>query len=226
APGGSNQAVSIDFTTGGLDQVNVNGLVKTKGQGGVSLNAPTFVNPNGSSITISSSGDITTTSGNVHVTAYNLTSSGDITTASGNISFGSALNLSGNIAINSTTGNLSMGIVTANGKNLTINQGSGTVALANVVNITTGNLMITTSTTIQLQNTVAAGDITLNAGGDISVSNTVTAASVNAKSTAGDVIFANTVTTTGVGGFTSEATAAAKATQIANLVDVQNGANA
>jgi fibronectin-binding autotransporter adhesin len=230
APGGADQSVSINLTQGtnDADVLNVNGAIKSKGTGGVTLNASAGT----SSMTIAAAGDITTTGGAVSISSVNLTSSGDITTGSGNISFGSALNLGGDVAINSTSGNLSMGIVTAGGKNLTINQGTGTVAMTNSVNITTGNLSITTTNAtanaIKLQNTVAAGDITLNAAGDITASNTATVsgASVNAKSTAGDVIFNDTVTTTGVGGFTSEATLATKATKIAKLVSVGAGANA
>ncbi|RLS26139.1 MAG: S-layer family protein [Planctomycetota bacterium] len=228
APGGADQAVSINLTQGSndVDVLNVNGVIKAKGTGGVTLNASAGT----SSMTIATAGGITTTDGAVNISSVNLTSSGDITTSSGNISFGSALNLGGNIAINSTSGNLSMGIVTAGAKNLTINQGSGTVALNNVVNITTGNLSITTTNAtanaIKLQNTVAAGNIILNSAGDITAANTITAASVNAKSTAGDVIFNNTVTTTQVGGFTSEATSATKATKIAAAVTVGAGASA
>jgi hypothetical protein len=49
--------------------------------------------------------------------------------------------------------------------------------------------------------------------------------SINAKSSTGDVIFGDTVVTQ-IGGFTSEATLATKATKIANLVTVNTGANA
>ena len=218
ASGAANQLVSILMNQGGTDTLNVNGLVKSKGTGEVNLNVSS------GSMTIAGAGDITTTAGNVSLAANSFFTSGDVTTGSGSISFNSALNLSDNIAINSTSGNLSMGIVTAGAKSLTINQGSGTVTLNNVVNITTGNLSITTTNAtanaIKLQNTVAAGDISLNAAGDITAVNTITAASVNAKSTAGDVIFADTVTTTQIGGFTSEVSDATKATKIAALVNV------
>ncbi|MFM7095890.1 MAG: hypothetical protein ACKO16_00575, partial [Gemmataceae bacterium] len=221
APGGSNQSVLITLNQDGQstnDTLNVNGLIKSKGTGAVNLNAAS------GSMTIAGAGDITTTGGNVTLNANSFSTSGDITTGSGNISFGSALNLGGNIAINSTSGNLSMGIVTAGGKNLIINEGSGSVSIGSL-NITTGELRITTSNTgtganpaIKLATAVfgtpgivTAGIINLSAAGDIRVgdhangSGVVNSASVNAKSTAGDVSFANTVTTTQTGGFTSEA---------------------
>jgi fibronectin-binding autotransporter adhesin len=240
ASGAANQLVSILMNQGGTDTLNVNGLVKSKGTGEVNLNVSS------GSMTIAGAGDITTTAGNVSLAANSFFTSGDVTTGSGSISFNSALNLSDNIAINSTSGNLSMGIVTAGGKNLIINEGSGSVSIGSL-NITTGELSITTTNTgtganpaIKLATAVfgpnpgivTAGIINLSAAGDIRVgdhtnlSGVVSAASVNAKSTAGDVIFDNTVTTTQIGGFTSEATLSNKATKIANLVSVGAGANA
>ena len=228
APGGADQLVSINLTQGSndADVLNVNGVIKSKGTGGVTLNASAGT----SSMTIAAAGDITTNGGAVNISSVNLTSSGDITTGSGNISFGSALNLGGDVSINSTSGNVSAGIITPAANNLTINAGSGTVTLANSFLATSGNLSITTTNATASAISIAAvtttGSVSLNAAGNISVSGAISAASVNAKSTAGDVMFDNTVTTTGPGGFTSEATSSAKATKITDLVDVQNGANA
>lgn len=228
APGGADQAVSINLTQGtdDADFLNVNGVIKSKGTGGVTLNA----SAGSSSMTIAAAGDITTTGGAVSISSVNLTSSGDITTGTGNISFGSALNLAGNVAINSTSGNVSTGIVTPGANNLSINSGSGTVTLSNNFIATSGNLSITTTNATASAVSIAAvtttGSLSLNAGGNISASGAITAASVNAKSTAGDVSFGGNVTTTQIGGFTSEATDATKATKIAGAVDVQNGANA
>jgi hypothetical protein len=67
--------------------------------------------------------------------------------------------------------------------------------------------------------------LTLTGTGDVSVSGLINVASVSAKSSTGDVIFGNTVVTQ-IGGFTSEATLATKATKIANSVTVGAGANA
>ncbi|NBR07912.1 MAG: hypothetical protein EBT92_19415, partial [Planctomycetes bacterium] len=92
--------------------------------------------------------------------------------------------------------------------------------------ITTTNATVSSKASAINLSAVSAGDILLTGTGDVSVFGIVSAASVNAKSTAGDVIFGNTVTTSAVGGFTSEVSDATKATQIANVVNVLNGANA
>jgi hypothetical protein len=232
APGGSNQSVLITLNQDGQstnDTLNVNGLIKSKGTGAVNLNAAS------GSMTIAGAGDITTTGGNVTLNANSFSTSGDVTTGSGNITFGSGFTFNSSIAINSTSGNLSMGFVTPGANNLTINTGSGTVAITKNFNASSGNLSITTTNTSASAINIAGdsgiginttGTVSLNAGGDISVTGSVTAASVNAKSTAGDVSFANTVTTSSVGGFTSEATLSTKATKIANAVTVGAGASA
>ncbi|MFN6053104.1 MAG: hypothetical protein ACK47R_19915 [Planctomycetia bacterium] len=132
APGGANQGFSINLSSGGISQTsNVNGVIKAKGTGLVSLN----LSNNG--LTISAAGDITTAAGAVSIAATNLDSAGDITTGSGNISFGSALNPVGDMAINSTTGNVSFGIVTASSKNLSVTTG-GTVSMTNSINLVSG----------------------------------------------------------------------------------------
>ena len=223
APGGANQSVSIDLSQGGTDTLTVSGVIKTKGTGSVALNSP--------SVSIAAAGDITTvSSGTVGITGTTITTAGDVTTASGTITFTGATSLSGNVAINSTSGNLSMGTVTGSSSNLTISEGTGTVTVG-AANLGTGNLTVTSTATpssgsaISLA-AVTAGAVSLTGAGDVSVSGAVSATSVNAKSTAGNVIFATDVTTSGIGGFTSEATAAAKATQLGDTVLVQNGASA
>jgi hypothetical protein len=188
APGGADQSVSINLTQGSddVDELNVNGAIKSKGTGGVTLNASAGT----SSMTIAAAGDITTTGGAVNISSVNLTSSGDVTSGTGNISFGSALNLGGDVFINSTSGNISTGIITPAANNLTINAGSGTVTLANSFLATSGNLSITTTnataSAISISAVTTTGLVSLNAAGDISANGAISAASVNAKSTAGD----------------------------------------
>ena len=119
--------------------------------------------------------------------------------------------------------------------------GTGAVTLGGTVTTTgatnfagavtgTTSVNVVAGTTATFGSTVnTPGAILVTGAGDITFTSTVGnsgAASVNAKSTAGDVIFNNTVTTTQVGGFISEATSATKATKIANAVTVGAGANA
>ncbi|RLS26141.1 MAG: hypothetical protein DWH70_03715 [Planctomycetota bacterium] len=158
--------------------------------------------------------------------------SGAITIAPAGITSTNIITLSNNVTINSTSGNVTLGDdVVGAGKNLSINSGTGTVTATGTLGLTTalGKLTITstnaTSSAISLA-AVTSGDVILTGTGDVSVSGVVSVTGINTKSTAGDVIFGNTVTTSAVGGFTSEATLATKATQIANLVDVGAGANA
>ena len=226
APGFANQLVRINLTQGNdNDVLNVNGPIKSKGEGDVGLAA----GAGSSSLVIGDAGDITASAGSVGISSFNLSSSGDVTTDSGGINFQSNLILTGNININSTSGNVSFtSISNGNGKNLTINSGSGRVtsngsawgfssaALGNLTVTTTNTSVSPTNSAISLAG-VNAGAVSLTGAGDISVSGAITAASVNAKSTAGDVIFANTVTTTQVGGFISS-TPTGKSTSIANVV--------
>ncbi len=167
----------------------------------------------------------------------NLTSvSGVITIAPAGVLSTNVITLSNNATINSTSGNVTLGDdVVGAGKNLSINSGTGTVTATGTLGLTTalGKLTITTTnatgsskaSAISLA-AVTAGDVILTGTGDVSVFGVVAATSINAKSTAGDVIFGNTVTTSAVGGFTSEATLATKATKIANAVTVGAGAKA
>ena len=158
--------------------------------------------------------------------------SGAITIAPDGSGATNVITLSNNVTINSTSGNVTLGDdVVGAGKNLSINSGSGTVTAIRTLGDTTalGNLTITstnaTSSAISLA-AVTSGDVILTGTGDVSVSGVVAVTSINTKSTAGDVIFGNTVTTSAVGGFTSEATLATKATKIADTVNVLAGANA
>jgi hypothetical protein len=215
-----NTNFGISFALGaGNDTLNLGGSIALKGAG-------TF-NAIGSStgidqINLGSGSDLTLTS-----------VSGAINLAPAGLS-GNFITLNNNATINSTSGDVTLLSSTSGdniagaSKNLTINSGSGKATVANTINAL-GNLNITTtnatSSAISLA-VVTAGDVSLTGAGDVSVTGIVTAASVNAKSSTGDVIFGNTLTTSAVGGFTSEATDATKATRIANVVDVLNGANA
>ena len=228
APGGANQAVSINLAQTGStnDVLNVNGVIKTKGTGGVSLNAPAGA----SSITIAAAGDIIADTGAVSIEATTINTAGDVTTTSGSIDFNGDVILSGAVAINSTSGNVAFSSTIDGTYNLTINSGSGIVEVTGNIGIGTalGNLTINSTHTIpyaiSLANVNAAGTISLTGAGDVSVVD-ISAASVNAKSTAGDVFFGY-VTTTQVGGFTSETSDATKATKIEGTINVGAGANA
>ncbi|MFM7096354.1 MAG: beta strand repeat-containing protein, partial [Gemmataceae bacterium] len=232
APGGSNQSISINLSQGNTnnDAINVNGPIKSKGEGDVDLEA-SF---GSSSLVIGEAGDITTTAGSVTLFSVDLRSAGDVTTDSGNVNFLNILTLLGNININSTSGNLYMNDIYGSGKNLTINQGSGMVAINNSSYLDIYNLSITTTNTTtsaisirgNFASIVSLGVIDLKAGGNIFILEDVIAASVNAKSTAGDVIFGQQVITSQVGGFTSETSDATKATKISDTIDVGAGANA
>jgi len=222
----ANFGLSVDMgaDTVGPDTLTFNtASVTLKGTG-------TLVTSNTDSISIAAEGDIIAVAGAVGISATAISTAGDVTSASGNITFTGATTLSGNVAITSTSGNLSMGAVSSSSSNLTISEGTGTVTVG-AANLGTGNLTVTSTATpssgsaISLA-AVTAGAVSLTGAGDVSVSGAVIATGVNAKSTAGNVLFGNTVTTSGIAGFTSEATAAAKATSIAAKVNVQNGANA
>ena len=106
---------------------------------------------------------------------------------------------------------------------------TGAINFAGAVTGTT-SVNVVAGTTATFGSTVnTPGAILVTGAGDVTFNGTVgnsSAASVNAKSTGGDVIFNNTVTTTQVGGFTSEATSATKATKIAAAVTVGAGASA
>jgi len=227
---GANFGLNIDMGTtgsGSTDALNFNGAITLKGTGALTV-------ANVDAFTIAAAGDIVAATGAVGITsAGTLSTAGDVTTNSGNITYSavtSPFTLSGNVAITSTSGNLNMGAVTGSSSNLTISEGTGTVTVG-AANLGTGNLTVTSTATpssgsaISLA-AVTAGAVSLTGAGDVSVSGAVIATGVNAKSTAGNVLFGNTVTTSGIAGFTSEATAAAKATSIAAKVNVQNGANA
>jgi hypothetical protein len=229
---GANFGLNVDMNGSGsgfgsTDKLNFNGAITLKGTGALTV-------ANVDAFTIAAAGDIVAATGAVGITsAGTLSTAGDVTTTTGAITISAVtgpITISGNVAITSTSGNLSMGAVTGSSSNLTISEGTGTVTVG-ALNLGSGNLTVTSTATpssgsaISLA-AVTAGAVSLTGAGDVSVSGVVSAASVNAKSTAGDVVFGNTVTTSAVGGFTSEATLATKATKIADLVTVNNGANA
>ena len=98
------------------------------------------------------------------------------------------------------------------------------IAAAGDITATTGSVNITARTITSNGDVTSAGPFNLSGTGDVSVSGVISVACVNALSITGDVIFGKTVTTTGADGFISEATAAAKATRIANAITVGAGA--
>jgi hypothetical protein len=223
----------VDGTQAVDNDANINFAVKTQGTGGVTVTTADA----GSLLTIAAAGDITTSTGNVALTSKAITTGGDVTTTAGSISYNGNVTLAAsNVATTSTAsgGNLSINAGTGAGTldlstfNFTANQGAGNVTtIAGGVTSGTGTLSLTGAvvTTVGAINTTGSV-IAVATTGDLTFSKAVTGTSVNAKSTAGDVIFANTVTTSAVGGFISEATVATKATKIAALVSVTNGANA
>ena len=226
ASGGANQSVSINLTTGGGagDSLTVSGAIKTKGTGSVVLNSP--------NVTIGAAGDITTTTGAVAigVAGAAIGTAGDVTTTSGAIGYtATTTTLTGNVATTSTlaAGNLSItGALALSTFNLTANQGLGNVNAFTGAVTGSGSLSLT-GATVSVGTITSAGAVSATATtGDLTFGVITTSTSVNAKSTAGDVIFGAAVTTTSVAGFTSEATLATKATKIAALVLVDNGANA
>jgi len=212
----SNFGISFALSDGD-DTVRLGGSINLNGTGTLIADSTGGVD----AIVLGQGSDLTLTS-----------VSGAIFLAPAGITSTNIITLSNNVTINSTSANVTLGDdVVGAGKNLSINSGSGTVTAIRTLGDTTalGNLTITstnaTSSAISLA-AVTSGDVILTGTGDVSVSGVVAVTSINAKSTTGDVIFANTVTTSAVGGFTSEATLATKATQIANLVNVGAGANA
>ncbi|NDH06158.1 hypothetical protein EBX93_09560, partial [bacterium] len=218
--------LNVDTSTG-TDILSINGLVALKGTGALTTAGIEILN-------IAATGDISTMAGAVNLVSGTINAAGDVSTGSGNISYTGNFNSNGNVAINSVSGNLSLVFVNLGSNNLTIDTGSGSVGIR-YVGATTGNLSITTTNTTTSAISIlgfsgvgisSQGSVDLKAGGNISVNGDVTAASVNAKSTAGDVSFANRVTTTQVGGFTSETSDATKAIKISNTIDVGAGANA
>ena len=232
--GGANQSFEVFiFDNDTNSDTTISGAIKAKGTGAVTIN----MNADADSVlTIAAAGDITTSSGNVALTSKTINTGGDVTTTAGSISYNGNVTLAAsNVATTSTAsgGNLSINAGTGAGTlalstfNFTANQGAGNVTT--IVGGVTGSgalsltgAVVTTVGTINTTGSVAAVATT----GDLTFSAAVTGTSVNAKSTAGDVIFASTVTTSAVGGFISEATFATKATKIAALVSVTNGANA
>ncbi|MFN6053758.1 MAG: hypothetical protein ACK47R_23250, partial [Planctomycetia bacterium] len=101
APGAANQSLSIDLAQVTIDQdtLNVQGVIKAKGTGSASLSA-VFVN-------IGASGDISTSSGPVAITALDsISTEGDVTTTTGTITYTGDTKLSGNVSINSGSGNV------------------------------------------------------------------------------------------------------------------------
>lgn len=222
----------VDGTKAADNDAFINFAVKTQGTGGVTVNIADAA----STLTIAAAGDITTTTGNVALTSKAISTGGDVTTTAGSISYNGNVTLANsNVATTSTAsgGNLAInagtdtGLLALGSNNFTANQGAGNVTTIAGGVTGSGALSLTGAavTTVGTINTTGSV-IAVATTGDLTFSKAVTGTSVNAKSTAGDVIFANTVTTSAVGGFISEATLAAKATKIAALVSVQNGANA
>lgn len=242
APGAANQSLTIDLTQVTIDQdtLTVQGPIKTKGSGNASLTS-VFVD-------IRANGAITTSStGNAAITALqeNKTAA-NVTTANGNITFTGDTMLTGNVEINTTSGNVLFNgrvygdHVTTGNFGLKANAGSGTFTVVNDIGyrvITPPNFPLsylkvaTTNTSAQAISLngskihVDSGEVSLSAGGGITIAGEVVATSVNASSTAGDISFGDQVQTSHIGGFTST-TAADKATKIAAAVNVLNGASA
>jgi fibronectin-binding autotransporter adhesin len=247
--GGTNQTITLSninsaafnadfgFSFGlgnGDDTLNLGGSIVLKGAG-------TFDTTNPGSgvdlINLGSGTDLTLTSasGAITLDAAGITLNNNTT----------HIVLQNNATINSTSGSVTfaVGIISTTHKNLAVNSGTGTVT-ANVYlgyydnNTSTsyelGNVTIisnsSSSSAISLQGIEVNGDVILNGTGGISAGNVlfdyIKAASVNAKSTAGDISFNGSIETDGIGGFTSEATSPTKATRIANEVYVGNGASA
>jgi len=223
----ANFGLSVDMGADatGIDALNfTTGTVTLKGTGAL-------VNTNIDAITIAAAGDITAATGAVGISATTISTAGDVTTTSGAIGYTGAVTLSGNVATTSTLagGNLSItGTLALGANNFTANQGLGNVTtISGGVISGSGALSLTGAAVTTVGAISTTGSVTAVATtGDLTFSAAVAAASVNAKSTTGDVKFLNTVTTGLLGNFTSEATLATKATQIAALVTVGAGANA
>ena len=132
-----------------------------------------------------------------------------------------------NLSFNSGTGTLNVNgpIEPKNGGNVELNSTTVTIAAAGDILVTSGAVNITGNTITSAGDVTTFSPFTLTGTGDVSISGQIFVGSINAKSSTGDVIFGDTVVTQ-IGGFTSEATLATKATKIANLVTVNTGANA
>jgi hypothetical protein len=132
-----------------------------------------------------------------------------------------------NLSFNSGTGTLNVNgpIEPKDGGNVELNSTTVTIAAAGDILVTSGAVNITGNTITSAGDVTTFSPFTLTGTGDVSMSGQIFVGSIDAKSSTGDVIFGDTVVTQ-IGGFTSEATLATKATKIANLVTVNTGANA
>ena len=132
-----------------------------------------------------------------------------------------------NLSFNSGTGTLNVNgpIEPKDGGNVELNSTTVTIAAAGDILVTSGAVNITGNTITSAGDVTTFSPFTLTGTGDVSMSGQIFVGSINAISSTGDVIFGDTVVTQ-IGGFTSEATLATKATKIANLVTVNTGANA
>jgi hypothetical protein len=227
----SSKAANIDLaatavTLGANLTANTSGTITVTGPSTLSANVTATTTGTGAAALIS----LGTVTG-----AFNLTTS----SGAGNVSVGALTGL-GAVSITST-GTIGLtGAVTA-ASVTTVGAGAvtlgGTVTTTGLVNFGgavtgTGGLTVNSgaaATFTGAVDTSSSNAINVVAVGDLTFSSTVGASqafSVNAKSTTGDVSFGAAVTTRGIGGFTSEATLATKATKIADVVNVQAGANA
>ncbi len=172
-----------------------------------------------------------TTFTGIQVLGSNTTNAVTVGAAGINLTAGTTANTNQTVAINlsfnSGTGTLNVNgpIQPKNAGNVGLNSTTVTIAGLGDITATTGSVNITGNTITSAGDVTSTGPLTLTGTGDVSVSGQIFVGSVNATSSNGDVIFGNTVVTQ-IGGFTSEATLATKATKIANLVTVGAGANA
>jgi hypothetical protein len=132
-----------------------------------------------------------------------------------------------NLSFNSGTGTLNVNgpIEPKDGGNVELNSTTVTIAVAGDILVTSGAVNITGNTITSAGDVTTFSPFTLTGTGDVSMSGQIFVGSINAISSTGDVIFGDTVVTQ-IGGFTSEATLATKATKIAKAVTVGAGANA
>ena len=132
-----------------------------------------------------------------------------------------------NLSFNSGTGTLNVNgpIAPKNGGNVGLNSTTVTISAAGDILVTSGAVNFTGNTITSAGDVTTFSPFTVTGTGDVSISGQIFVGSVNATSSTGNVIFGDTVVTQ-IGGFTSEATLATKATKIANLVTVNTGANA
>jgi len=132
-----------------------------------------------------------------------------------------------NLSFNSGTGTLNVNgpIEPKNGGNVGLNSTTVTISAAGDILVTSGAVNFTGNTITSAGDVTTFSPFTVTGTGDVSISGQIFVGSVNATSSTGNVIFGDTVVTQ-IGGFTSEATLATKATKIANLVTVNTGANA